>query len=103
MITHKIVIAKPAREKGTSDDRFTGTYGTVEHKKFIHRRAFTKCKLHEGQHVRYNGKMGIIVDILDEDAWDAIEWTDLECRFVHVFFYDDQSEELFHPNSLKVY
>lgn len=80
---------------------FRGIIGSEHHKRFIHQRVLSNCKLMEGEHVVYRGKVGIILDILDDNTFDKVEWNDLECKCVDVFFYADNSTELFHPSSLK--
>jgi hypothetical protein len=107
MLTHRIELhtkAQPTKDYHEPSERYTGTYGNEEHKRFIHQRAFTKCKLIEGEHVSWRGHTGIIIDILGSDAWDAIEWNGLECKFVHVYFYDINGEcveQVLHPSVLR--
>jgi hypothetical protein len=100
MITHQIRVASQASTK-EKEDRYVGVFGTDEHKKFIHARALLKCKYEAGMPVKFRGASGVVLDVLDESAFDSVEWRGLECKFVHVFFYGTNTEVLFHPSELK--
>jgi hypothetical protein len=98
MITHSIAVYKKVKD---TQEKFKGIYRSNEHKRFIHRRVLQGCKLVEGDSVSYSGHAGVVVGLLYDEDFSSVEWNDLECKCVEVFFYGSQKTELFHPNNLK--
>lgn len=104
MITHSItpyVIQQPPQKEKNKEGsvRFHGTFGTEEHKRFIHSRVLLNNKYHPGDHCTINGDLGVVVHVAEE--YEDAEWSGLECRILEVFLYSDNDTDMFHPNRLK--
>ena len=95
---------KPSRKNqhggSNASERYTGDYGTEEHKKFIHKRVLLKNTLEAGMHVYYKGRTGVVVDVIND--FNICPWRGLECLCVEVYMYDTNASYMCHPNQLKV-
>ena len=100
MIVHSILV-KPEDKPIKDIQKFTGEYHTEEHKQFIHRRVLQGCKLLEGDAVTFRGLHGVVIDILDDTMFDKVEWNNLECKCIEVYFYHNGESQLYHPNVIK--
>lgn len=108
MLTHNIVKYQPKKEEKKSESvreriGYQGILGSLEHKRFIHARVLSNCKFEEGEHVKYDGMVALITEILGPDQFNKVDWNDLECKCVEIFLYDLNEFELCHPNQLKRY
>jgi hypothetical protein len=106
MLTHAInkyeEKVKPTQQHHSSKEKFTGEYGSEEHKWFIFDRVLANCKWQEGDHCKINGDLGVVCHVCTE--FDEAEWGvgnhSLECRLVEVFLYSENDSKLFHPSRL---
>ena len=103
MITHLIapyVNQEPAKQQQPDNSvRFRGTFGTEEHKRFIHKRVLENNKFHPGDHCKINGGVGVVVHVAEE--YEDAEWRGLECLILEVFLYTENDTQMFHPGRLK--
>jgi hypothetical protein len=104
VITHSInkyVKEQPPQKSPDNSVRFHGSYGTEEHKRFIHSRVLLNNKFQPGDHCTINGDLGVVVHVAEE--YEDAEWRGLECLLLEVFLYSESDTNMFHPNRLKEY
>jgi len=101
VILHSITnyaVVKPVADNTT---RFVGTFGTEEHKRFIHKRVLENCVWEEGLSCTVGTDLGIVVHVYKEEEYENVHWRELECKCVEVFLYSASDTVMCHPNQLR--
>lgn len=107
MLTHVIMREPPVRKKqmfgSDKSERFTGEYGSEDHKRFIHKRCLLRGNhLSVGDKVTIKGQAGIVCDILGPEEFDKVEWgSSLECKCIEVMIYGEEATCLLHPKMMR--
>jgi len=101
MILHSMTPFKTPKQTQESTTKFVGTFGTEEHKRFIHARVLEHCKWEEGMACALGKEQGVVVHVYTEEEYNDVMWRELECQCVEVFLYSQGDTTMCHPNRLR--
>ena len=108
MLTHQIKLKierkpLPGTVTQIGDQKPKVRHGSENHKRAIAKGSMSWNDWAPGDYVSVSthpGDSGWVVDVLDMDKFDAIEWDGLKPRFIEVYMDGLQESILFHPADL---
>lgn len=97
MLTHSILVVKPAKER---KNRRLRQYGHRQYANAL-MQAKRNCPFHNGDTVRTtDGTEGVVIDVSDD--MNVVPWLGLRPLLVCVWCFDDESEYMYHYSDLKL-
>jgi len=93
--------SKPKHITLASSNKYAGTHGTIDHKRFIHQRSLRENTFEKFENVIYKREVWNISDIYGADDFEYISWDGLSPQYIEIVRACDGLLELVNPGQLK--